>query len=64
MSSDFPEYVGAYGCIDAFDMAKFVEKELTSPKYPESEITNRDFPKALQMACDVYQEFGMKNQTI
>jgi len=53
----FLEYVGAYGCIDAFDMAKFVEKELTSPKYPESEITYLDFPEALQVACDVYQEF-------
>ena len=53
----FVEEEGLSGCIDPFDMAKFMMKEITSARFPNSEISIRHFPDALQMACDVYLEF-------
>jgi len=54
---NFLEDVGCYGCVDAFDMAAFILGETESPRFPESTIAYREFPDAIQVACDVYQEF-------
>jgi|WetSurMetagenome_2_1015567.scaffolds.fasta_scaffold560093_2 hypothetical protein len=53
----FLEDAGCYGCIDVFDMAAFILEETRSPRLPESTIAYREFPDAIQVACDVYEEF-------
>ena len=51
------EFDAAYGCIDPFDMADFVMREMRNPGFPQSDILLHDFPDAIQVACEVYQEF-------